>query len=253
VHSLRPTPDDRPFELVAPEDGGGLDGVYTHLDTGLRPNTFGGMDFHARSRVMLFDSSGLYSRRIPRGDGGIRTHCKAHPTDCGTYRLTAGGSAGIELTKVLNGFGVLKTDSKPFERTDKTLKIGKAKYRPVPPLPRGARFDGVWRYSFASSGSGGSVSAERTLTLTRDGRFIRTGWAGATSSNESADSRSTVTTSSGRQVDRGRYEIDGFRLVLTGEDGRSETSTIFRPDGESDGLLIINGANYLKRKADEKR
>lgn len=143
VRFLLPTPEDKPFELAAPEDGGGLEGVYTYLDTGLRPNAFGGgMDFYSENKIILFDRSGLSSRRIPRGDGDIEAHCKAGPTDSGVYR-PAGGSHGIELTKVLNGFGVLETKTRPFERKGEVLQIGKAKYRPVPPPSRGARLDGV--------------------------------------------------------------------------------------------------------------
>jgi hypothetical protein len=86
------------------------------------------------------------------------------------------------------------------------------------------------------------------LTLTPDGAFIRSGRAGATSSQETGDGRSSVTASSPQPDQRGRYEAEGFRLMLTAEDGSAETFSIFRPNLNSDGLLIIDGATYLKRK-----
>jgi hypothetical protein len=33
---------------------------------------------------------------------------------------------------------------------------------------------------------------------------------------------------------------------LTDADGRTESMSIFEPDKASDGLLVINGNNYLK-------
>ncbi|MGO4138830.1 hypothetical protein ACEQ6A_30385 [Rhizobium brockwellii] len=44
----------------------------------------------------------------------------------------------------------------------------------------------------------------------------------------------------------GRYKLSGYRLDLTDASGKTETMNMFEPDKGSDGLLVINGNNYLK-------
>lgn len=150
-------------------------------------------------------------------------------------------------------FGIVEVEEKPLARDGEDLRIGDDLHRRVPPLPRGTAFEGTWRYLFASSGNGafnsGSVSVERVLTLTRDGRFRRTGFAGVTSTVEGAGGTTGVTAGRQRPMESGRYEAGGYALELVGEDGRRERLSLFRPDRNSDGLLIIGGGNYLRREA----
>ena len=51
VRSVKLDSSDKDFDLVPTSGDGGLDGVFTHLDTGLRPNVFGGMDFYSDSTI----------------------------------------------------------------------------------------------------------------------------------------------------------------------------------------------------------
>jgi hypothetical protein len=255
VRSVRLVPGDRPFGIVAPKDGGGLDGAFTHFTTGLMPNAFGGMDFYSRNEIRLFDQAGLYSRSIPKGGADIGTHCRSTPTDCGTYRLIGGSQ--IEMREVTSSYGILERRAMPFQRNGDDVKIDGADYRRVAPLSRGDRFDGVWRYSYASSGttafSSGGGAIERILTLTRDGRFTRTGWSGVSSTHETGNTRTGVTGSAERPIEQGRYEADRYQLKLTGEDGRTQSLSLFRPDRNSDDLLVIDGDNYLRNKPDKTR
>ncbi len=253
VRSYRPREGDRAFELRPPPGAGGLDGVFTHLDTGIRPNAFGGTDFYAENEVLVLDPSGLFSRVLP-GDGApLAEHCRRAPTGCGTYRLAAGA---VEMTEAGRDFGILRASTAPLAREGQDLRIGRTVHRRVEPFPRGATLDGVWHHSFASSGAGafssGSVAVERTLTLTRDGHYARTGWAGASSTSETGGGRSGVTVGGPRRADAGRYELEGYRLSLTSDDGRREGLPIIRPERGSDGLLVIGGANYLRRDGRER-
>lgn len=91
VRSVKLDPSDKDFDLVPASGDGGLDGVFTHLDTGLRPNVFGGMDFYSDSTITTFDPKGLFSTELPKGGRSITGHCKETPTDCGLYKLTGGG------------------------------------------------------------------------------------------------------------------------------------------------------------------
>ncbi|TAV66664.1 hypothetical protein [Rhizobium leguminosarum] len=43
-----------------------------------------------------------------------------------------------------------------------------------------------------------------------------------------------------------RYKLSGYRLDLTDTNGKTESMSIFEPDKGFDGLLVINGSNYLK-------
>ncbi|GBU16654.1 MULTISPECIES: hypothetical protein [Methylobacterium] len=249
VRSLRPQAGDRAFELKG--DGKGFEGAYTHLSTGLRPNAFGGMDFYADNDVMLFDPSGLFSRRIPKHGLGIAEHCRTAPTECGTYRLLGGGFLRgpdrIELLEADNRFGMLTRREESFTRESGDLVIDKGRYRAIAPLARGTTFEGTWRHFFASSGSGaftsGSVAVERMLTLGRDGRFRRSGFTGFSSTTESA----SVAGGRSRPAEAGHYAIEGRTLTLTGDDGTTERLSLFAPEAGSDKLLVIEGSNYLKQ------
>ena len=255
VRSFRPTARDRAFELVPPSGGGGLDGVYTYLSTGLRPNPFGGLDFYSESTITLFDPSGLFSTAIPAGGEDLPAHCRSRPTDCGTYALGGAGlfsgPSRIEMTEVSTRYAILTPRTEPFARDGKDLKVGDRTYRRIDPLPVGTPLEGTWRSFFAVSGSTGlssnSVSSERILRLARDGRFSRTGSFGFASSTEAGGSRTGAAGAGDRPLDEGRYRVEGYHLVLTGADGRTETLSLFAPDPGSDGLLVINGSNYLKQ------
>ncbi|MBE9603686.1 hypothetical protein IAI18_02345 [Acetobacteraceae bacterium H6797] len=248
VRSFRPRESDSAFELRPAQGDGGLEGIFTHLNTGIRPNAFGGTDFYAESEVLNFEPGGLYAEAIPSGETSLADYCRQKPRECGTYRVRGNQ---VEWRSVENDYGTIKRRTEPLRREGSILRIGETEHRMVEPMAPDTRLQGVWRYFWASSGSGafssGSVAVEKRLLLTRDGRFQRTGFSGATSTNEMGGSRTGVTAGSNRPVETGRYRLEGYRLVLTGDDGRRETLSIFRPDQGSDGLLIIDGNNYLKQ------
>ncbi|MBP0494262.1 hypothetical protein [Roseomonas indoligenes] len=255
VRSFRLDAAEPSATLAPPEGAGGLEGTFTHLSTGVMPNAFGGIDFRAENEVRVFDKGGLYSRAVPSGEEDVAAHCRRVPADCGTYRLIGGGMLRgpdrIEFRDMTSRYGLIEVKEKPFARDGENLRIGGDAHRRVPPLPRGTVFDGTWRYFFASSGStafsSGSVAVERLLTLSRDGRFRRTGFTGASSSNEAGGGRTGFTSGRERPAESGRYEAEGYRLTLVGDDGRRESFSLILPDPGKDGLLVIDGNNYLRR------
>ncbi|ANL44267.1 hypothetical protein [Rhizobium phaseoli] len=254
VRSVKLDPSDKDFDLVPASDDGGLDGVFTHLDTGVRPNVFGGVDFYSDSEITMFEPKGLFSTKLPKGGRSIVEHCRENPSDCGLYKLTGGGlfsSAGsIEMRSLTSAYGTIEIETKPLSKKGDDLVIDGDDYRAVPPFRDGATLDGAWVYTFASSGmtatSSGSVAASNRLTLHKNGTFERSRWSGASMTNEIGGSQSGMTASGDRPGSSGRYRLCGYRLDLTDATGKTESLSIFEPDKSSDGLLVINGNNYLK-------
>lgn len=254
VRSVRFSSDEEAFALAPPEGAGGLEGIYTTLTSTLMPNVFGGLDFVAENRVLALDPGGLFSTVIPAGT--IPDHCASAPTDCGTYRLLGGGvfssADTIEMAEVANEYGILEVSREPFSGGKEQLVIGDTTYDRVPPLSAGTTFEGTWRFFWASSGmtatSSGGVSSERILTLTPDGRFSLTGSTGFMSSFDGADATTSVAGTGADPLRSGTYRVEGYELMLIGEDGQTVTQSLFLPEPGSDELLVIGGDNYLKEE-----
>ena len=257
VRSVRLAPGDIAFHLIPPKGSGGLDSVCAYIKTRARPSAFGGLNVSAESQLMLFHPSGLFSRTLPASGSNIEAHCQASPADCGIYRLLGGGIFGkasqIEMTEVADRFGVLERKTEDFARSDADLRIGKKNCKHVPPMPKGARLEGVWEHVYGDSGrtgaSSGGVAVMHVLTLARDGSFTREGTSGISMTSERGNSGSAVAISGNRPAQRGQYEFDGYELTLTSGDGGKERLSVFRPDGRSDDLLVIDGAMYRKRES----
>ncbi|KFC68252.1 hypothetical protein FF80_01976 [Devosia sp. LC5] len=94
--------------------------------------------------------------------------------------------------------------------------------------------------------SSGSVSSERILILSPDGRFSQTGSSGYMSSFEGAGAGTGVAGGNTAPLESGTYRVEDYQLLLAGEDGRTETLSLFLPEPDSDDLLVIGGNNYLK-------
>jgi hypothetical protein len=246
VRSIRFEGDDN-TQLLPVAGDGGIDGVYTHLATGLMPNVFGGLDFTVDNEIAYFAPDGLMSDTLPP-NGDLAAHCEANPTDCGTYKLTGGwfGASEIEMHRMSDAFGTVEVETVSFARKGDDLALGEEDYFRIPAFEDGTTFDGTWTYTYASSGmtatSSGGIAIERTLRLSPDGTFTRDGWSGASSTFETGG----VTTSSDRPASEGTYSVSGYTLTLKGDDGTEEQLSIFAPEKDSDDLLVIGGSNYLK-------
>jgi hypothetical protein len=255
VRSIRLAPSDIAFHLMPPKGSGGLDSVCAYVKASARPSAFGEVNIVAEAQLMLFDPAGIFSRALPAGGSNIEAHCQANPTDCGTYRLLGGGilnsPSQIEITEVTDGFGVLQRETENFARSGADLRIGKRNCRHVPPMPKGVKLEGVWEHVYGDSGrtgaSSGSVAVVHTLTLTRDGNFTREASSSLSMTSERGASGSSVAVSGKRRAERGQYDVDGYGLTLAAEDGSKQRLSVFRPDGKSDELLVIDGATYRKR------
>lgn len=255
VRSWRLDPDGDGPALSPAEDGGGLEGAYMTFRSRFRPNGLGGMNVSLENKVIVFEPSGFYVGYIPPRDKEIAVHCREISSECGTYRLTGGGILSspdrIEFNAPATEYLIFSRKEYPFAKEIDALEIGEARYRPLEPLVKGMRLSGLWRSANIASSettSSAVVAASATTFIFKDdGSFIREGWSGASFSHEAANTR-TGFTSAGRKPSRqGRYEIQGYYLILAGDDGQSETLTLFKPEKDSDKVLTINGQNYLKQ------
>jgi hypothetical protein len=254
TRSLRPTQEDRVLAFKASDEKDDLEGVFTHQETGLRPNVFGGLDFYAESEIIAFNGRGVYSREFPAGGGDIVEHCQQKPQVCGFYALSGAGwfspDDSIEMSDVWDGYGILQKDKKTFEVSGEDIKIAGTTHSRLPPLPAGKTFKGTWNYTFAQSGqtaySSGGFATQRTLTLRPDGGFERSGFTSVSSTHETGGSTTGVTSSSEQPAAKGHYEVEGYRIRLTGDDGKAQEFSFFSLAGDDDGVLVIGGSNYIK-------
>lgn len=255
IRSWRLDSGDKVFGLAGGKDDAGLEGIYTYFVSGVRPNGFGSMTMYAQNKIAMFDPSGLISHNIPPPGQNVAGFCRDKLFNCAIYRLLGGGVLRkpdrIEILEPSNVYGMFARHEEPLVRDGNDLKIGAMSYRRLPPLAKGTRLSGTWRYSYAaggnSVGTSGAVAVERRLTLAADGRFSRTGWGGASVTSESGGAKTGVTSSHDLPAQAGRYEIDGYHLALTGDDGARESVSIFESQQGSDQMLTIDGGNYLKQ------
>lgn len=243
VRSLRLNPGEEGFALIPAPGDGGLEGVYTHLNSGLQINVLGGMDFVSESEIRVFDRRGRFSTELPTGGRTVSEYCVDDPLPCGLYSVTGDR---ITLRSVTNAYGLLEKEVLPFALDGDDLLIDGETHFRVPPFPAGTTLNGTWAHLWAASGNGigssTSMASQRSLTLRPDGTFSREGWFGATTTSETGG----ATVSGDQPAERGRYGLEDNTLTLEGDDGTVEMLSIFAPDIGSDELLVIDGLNFLK-------
>lgn len=232
-------------------DGATLAGLYSNSEGTLMPNPFGGLDYVVNTTTYFFDGSGLYADVPPYGAADLPSFCAKSPSECGTY--TVNGSQ-ITMNAVSDKYAMVTTDTDELELEDGGLNIGGRNFYKVEPLSD-LKLDGTWTYFWASSGStatsSGGVSSTRTLKLTSDGRFARSGYTSATSTNETGGSTTGVTVGGGKPEQTGTYKIDGYTLTLTFDGGGEELSSLYMPDKNDIDLLMIDGNAYLREGRDK--
>ncbi len=136
-----------------------------------------------------------------------------------------------------------------FTNNQSSLQIGRIKLYPVEQFT-GLRLNGNYSVkTFVNTSNGSntsSVSGEKQLIFTKDGRFSQNGFVGFAGSTSDVGASSSSKTSGS-----GTYRITGNTLELTYSDGQKAKYTFFiYPENVNEsvpGLLIIDGASYLLR------
>ena len=185
VRTVRPSPADHVLDFAAMSGDAGLEGAWITLATRLRPNTSGGIDLFADKRSHAVRPRRHFRPRRSARQAGAGCFLRR---EAARMRLLSLAHGSIVVEKVANDHGMLEREERPLTCSATELGIGTQRWRPVVPLAVGSRLDGSWRHLFASAGQGafssGGVTVKRVLTLTPNGRFTRTGFAGFSGSNE---------------------------------------------------------------------
>lgn len=227
-----------------------LEGLYLNVSSGLVLNPLGGMDFEVDMDTLFFDRDGRLADQPPAGSDSLAAFCTANAPACGVYRREGDS---IVMRTVGARFGLVSEERATFARDGDALTVGGADYHPVAPV-NSLKLDGVWTAFRATTGQIGTTSTSfasaRTLALTADGRYRRSGFAAVSSQVETGDTDTSVTGSRETPEETGAYTIDGYTLTLVPEGGAPQVLSIYLPDAGDIDLLVIDGANYLREGRD---
>lgn len=174
-----------------------------------------------KSGEVLTDVSGLAH------PGGMEAHRRAHPGDWTRWRRQGGE---LQLAKE-------KGWEKPsFQSTYQRL-------------PDDFRIDGFFRslsgVGNVSIGGTDAVTAWREYRFWRDGRVVRGGGSGA----QAAAGSASVVTSSVAPNQRGRYRVEGMRLLITYDDGSVEAYILIADPTDPKTGIWLDGNAFPRRRA----
>lgn len=182
----------------------------------------------------VFLPDGTMYKQLPE-DGDLMGYCN-RPTStnpCFSYEVT---DDGFTLTAP-DG----TTADYPASETQITIKP-KVVLRKVE-VPTPEILEGIWKRSnFAlSSGAGGAVgvSSQQAIYFSTDGSFQNSQFGGFVGGGAYAGGYG-----SRKAVEKGAYELDGYFITLTYEDGFTAKHVIFKSPGEE--LIAIDGRTFIR-------
>lgn len=109
-----------------------------------------------------------------------------------------------------------------LERGDKGFNWDMGIFAPVEPFDDASDLAGRWEGGASVSFSGSSAATSNTLDLRPDGTF-----SGASAASFQSTSNESVATAGSHGARSGRWELDGYSLVLTYEDGSTARGIAF--------------------------
>jgi len=200
-------------------------GFYTAPNIGM-----GGMViFEPRPIVLFRNGEALRKMEALNDPGGLAAHKAAHPRDWTRWRR-GGGQIQVQ--------GEGGWEDLPYTKV-------------MDPLPRGHRLSATFQRlrggGNTALGGGAMIAAWASFTFDGAGRFTTGGGAGASFRSEGPSRGVSVTTQSTRPPSGGRYEIEGYTLTLTYDDGRVERRLIVTDPSDPKSALWIDGDGYARR------
>jgi hypothetical protein len=200
-------------------------GFYSKIGFG-----YGGMMTFNPTPIVLFKSGeALYDMEALKFAGGLAAHKASRPKDWTTWRRA--------------GKAIEVVGSKGWKKITYTKTMDR--------LPRDFRLAG----NYQRTGGGGNLAVGGTsaiivwsnLSFDRAGHFASGGGSGSSTSQESADIRTSVVTSGRAPNQHGQYSIDGYTLTLKFADGRTERRMIVT-DIADPGVIWLDGDGYTSGK-----
>lgn len=235
IHMGAPRPS-----LPAPATGSrSLDGLYIYTITSFAPNPMGGTSMRYDWKLRQFDPRGLFADRPVLAGETLDANCAGEPDRCGTYRIDGDQVTLSEVSR----FGLVEHTTKDLTPTERGFKIGGTPHEPAQPIGA-TTLNGSWRFNYFAGGPGGSVTVIRQIDFTADGRYTRTGFAGATVNDPVSG---TSGTSSGTDPEHmGRYTIDGLTLTLDSDSGETERVSLVATNPSDLAFVFIDGDLYAR-------
>lgn len=250
VGSAKPSWDP----LKPPRGSGGLSGLYWGVLLQNQLNPFGGMDLVALRKYMLLLPNGWAYSDVPPGgkvmDIDFAAELRRVPKRCGLYSVQ-----GDQLVfDWITDFGLIQRTTLPFQRrgaNNVSFNYEGASMNIVRPAPKNLRLSDEYTSTFHMSGnlggSSNSVTSQRSIAFTPDGRYRKSGFAAFSFSNDAGTGTTSGAGYNPRAPNTGRYVIDGYTLTLTPDQGLEEVFTLviekFEPEVTA---LFIDDNAFLK-------
>lgn len=119
------------------------------------------------------------------------------------------------------------TSSNELERNGEGFAFDTGLYAPIDPFTNPSELAGTWEGGSSMSFGGGSSIVSNTLVISGDGTFSRSGTASIRS-----ESDRSVASAGGSSNARGRWDLDGYTMTLTYENGEVVRGVAFPYDDE---------------------
>ncbi len=226
-----------------PQPGQSLDGFYVGLGAKTGVSILAQVKVEVGAKGLWMQPDGRYALTETGITGDFAAYCNQYPNKCGRYQIADGQYTTWRTASTQDErLQLYKVETKPFAQSGNDLILSKTRYRYVAPATN-LKLDGDYRLLRADSATGvtGQTNngyAETNYGFGSDGRFVK----GGSVSMFSDFGGSSVLTSGDRTARVGSYQINGYTLTLTFDDGEMQQKAFFMLDG----VPVIEGDLYEK-------
>ena len=240
---------------ISARAGGGAD------DGGGGGGFFGGGDGPVKAQWESGTPEGLYlMTRFNSFSGSLAVHSYYFTDDGRVYEDLEDGFADEQLATHKGRHGTVKVEGDSMtltwsdgdaeksdvERSETGFAWNVATFTPVKPFEDRAELVGQWEGGHSSSYGGSTAVTSRTFDLKEDGTF-----SGGSAGSIVSESDESVVTGGGAGKHAGKWELDGYALVLTFDGGTVRRGIAFPYDDSSTPVkpdrFFFGGTMYRKQ------
>ncbi len=226
-----------------PQPGQSLDGFYVGFGAKVGVSVLAQATVEVGAKGLWMQPDGRYALTETGITENFEAYCRQYPKNCGRYQIADGQYTTWRTATTQDELLQLyEVETKPFAQSGNDLILGETRYRYVAPATN-LKLNGDYRLFSADSatdvaGQTSSGSAETNYGFRADGRFVK----GGSVSMFSDSGGTSVLTGGDQQTRVGSYQIDGYTLTLTFDDGEIQKKAFFLLDD----LPVIEGDTYQK-------